>query len=52
MLHTPQQLSLPLQSQLSSVFLVVEPSKIIFLNTIPQKEDIILLHNGHHSIPQ
>ena len=33
---------------LSSVFLVVEPSKIIFLiwNTIPQKEDTILLYSG------
>ena len=40
---------------MSSVFfLVVEPSKIIFLikNTIPQKEDIILLYIGYHSIPK
>ena len=39
---------------LSSVVLVVKPSKIIFLieNTIPQKEGIILLYNGYHSIPQ
>ena len=33
-----------LPSLLSSVFLVVEPSKII--NTIPQKEDTILLYIG------
>ena len=35
-------------------FLVVEPSKIIFLiqSTIPQKKDIILLYIGHHSIPK
>ena len=41
-------------SDMSSVFLVVEPSKIIFLiqNSIPQKEDIILLYNGYHSIPK
>ena len=34
------------RSNASSVLLVVEPSKIIFLiqHTIPQKEDIILLH--------
>ena len=33
---------------------MVEPSKIIFLiqNTIPQKEDIILLYIGYHSIPK
>ena len=39
---------------MSSVFLVVEPSKIIFLieNTIPQKEDRILLYIGYHSIPR
>ena len=39
---------------LSSVFLVVEPSKIIFLisNTIPQKEDRILLYIGYHNQPQ
>ena len=39
---------------LSSVFLVVKPSKTIFLieNTIPQKEDIILLYIGYHSIPK
>ena len=43
--HTPQ---------LSSVFLVVEPSKIIFLiySTIPPKEDISLLYHGYHSIPK
>ena len=37
---------------MSSVVLVVEPSKIIFLifNTIPQKQDIILLYIGYHSI--
>ena len=41
-------------SYMSSVFLVVEPSKIIFLtkSTIPQKEDIILLYNGYHCIPK
>ena len=35
-------------------FLVVEPSEIIFLfsNIIPQKEDIILLYIGYHSIPK
>ena len=36
-------------------FLVVEPSKIIiFLREIimPQKEDIILLYIGYHSIPK
>ena len=40
-------------SQLSSVFLVVKPSKIVFLiqNTILQKEDRILLYIGYHSIP-
>ena len=34
--------------------MVVEPSKIIFLikNTIPQKDDIILLYIGYSSIPQ
>ena len=34
---------------LSSVFLVVEPSRIIFLiqKTIPQKEDIILVYMGY-----
>ena len=39
---------------MSNVFLVGEPSKIIFLiyNTIPQKEDIILLCIGYHSIPK
>ena len=38
---------------MSSVILVVEPSKIIFLiqNTIPQKEDIYI-YIGYHSIPQ
>ena len=38
----------------SSVFLVVEPSKITFLiqNTIPQREDRILLYIGYHSIPK
>ena len=37
-----------------AVFLVVEPSKIISLisNTIPQREDIILLYTGYHSIPK
>ena len=41
-------------SQVSSVLLVVETHKIIFLieNTIPQKEDIILLYIGYHSIKQ
>ena len=36
------------------VFLVVEPSKILFLvsNTISPKEDIILLYIGYHSIPK
>ena len=35
-------------------FFVVEPSKIISLiqNTVPQKEDRILLYNGYHSIPK
>ena len=34
-------------------FWVVEPSKMISLiYTIPQKEDIILLYIGYHSIPQ
>ena len=39
---------------MSSVFLVVKPSKIIFLisNTILQKEDMILLYIGYHSIPK
>ena len=39
---------------MSSVFFLVEPSKIIFFiqNTIPQKEDIILLYIGYHSIPE
>ena len=39
---------------MSSVFLVVEPSKIMFLiqDTIPQKEDIILLYIGYHRIPK
>ena len=32
-------------------FLVVEPSEIIFLITIPPKEDIILLYIGYHNIP-
>ena len=33
---------------------MVEPSKILFLiqNTIPQKEDIILLYIGYNSIPK
>ena len=37
---------------MSTVFLVVEPSKIIFLvsNSIPQEKDRILLYNGCHSI--
>ena len=40
------------QNHMSSGFLVVEPSKIIFLiNIIPQKEDMILLYTGYHSIP-
>ena len=40
--------------KMRSVFLVVEPSKIIFLlqNTSTQKEDIILLCIGYHSIPK
>ena len=40
--------------QLSSLCFVVEPSKSMFLvyNTIPQKEDRILLYIGYHSIPQ
>ena len=39
---------------MSSVFLVVKTSKIMFLiqNTIPQKEDILLLYNGYHSSPK
>ena len=43
-----------LQSHLSSVFFVVEPSKIIFSikNTIPQKEDRILLYNGLLRTPE
>ena len=43
-----------LTGHLSSVFLVVEPGKIMFLteNTKPQKEDIILLYSGYHSIPK
>ena len=41
------------EGRMSSVFVVVEPSKIIFLieNTIPQKEDIIF-YIGYHSIPK
>ena len=37
-----------------SCFLVVEPSKIIFLkyNALPQKDDVILLYIGYHSIPK
>ena len=33
---------------------MVESSKIIFFiyKTIPQKEDIILLYNGYHSLPK
>ena len=33
---------------------MVEPSKIRFdiLNTIPQKEEMILLYIGYHSIPK
>ena len=44
----------PSRARESSVFLVVEPCKIIFLveNTIPQKEDRILLYSGYHSIPK
>ena len=40
--------------QKSSVFLVVKPSKIILLkeNTIPQKEDRILLYIGYHGTPK
>ena len=39
------------ERDVSSVFLVVKPSKIIFLiNIILRKEDIILLYNGYHSI--
>ena len=39
---------------MSSVFLVVEPSKIVLLvyYTRPQKEDTILLYIGYHSIPK
>ena len=39
---------------MSSVFVVVKPSKIIFLieNIIPQKDDLILLYIGYHSIPK
>ena len=39
---------------LGSVFVVVEPSKMIFLisKPIPQKEDIILLYIGYHSTPK
>ena len=39
---------------MSSVFLAVEPSKIIFfiVNSIPQKEDIVLIYIGYHSIPK
>ena len=42
------------QFKVSSAFFVVKPSKIRFLiqHTIPQKEDIILLYNGYHSIPK
>ena len=35
----------------SRVFLVVKPSKVIFL-TITQKEDITFLFIGYHSIPK
>ena len=44
----------PRTQHLRSAFLVVEPSKIRFLieDTIPQKEDIILLYIGYHSIPK
>ena len=40
------------RSQVSSVLLVVETRKIIFLiaDTIPQKEDIILLFFGYHMV--
>ena len=33
---------------------MVEPSKIIFLiyDTLPQKEDRVLLYIGYHSIPE
>ena len=39
---------------MSSVLFVVKPSKImsLILNTIDQKEDIILLYIGYHSIPK
>ena len=40
----------------TAVFLVVEPSKIMFLVAYkilyPKKEDIVLLYNGYHSIPK
>ena len=42
--------------QLSGVFLAVEPSKIIFripyIKCHTQKEEIILLYIGFHSIPK
>ena len=39
---------------MSSLFLVVEPNKNIFLmqNNIPKREDIILLYIGYDSIPK
>ena len=41
-------------THLSSVFLVVEPSKIEFLikKDYTSKKDIILLYIGYHSIPK
>ena len=41
----PQKAHMEAPNQVSNVFWVVEPSKIIFLiqNAIPQKEDMILL---------
>ena len=40
--------------KMKSLFLVVKPSKITFLieNTIPQREDRILLYNGYRSLLQ
>ena len=40
--------------EVSSVFLVVKPSEILFIisKTIPQKEDKILPYIGYHSIPK
>ena len=50
-----QSKGLHFEAHVSSVFLVVEPSKIVFLiilKTIPQKEDRILVYIGYHSIPK